>query len=95
MSALAPKTEINHRNSLDCSGIFFFHVVHVSESVIDSCCCLLYRGLGPLSLDYFTGNKEKLVTAGPDKLSGLARFTGSWFRHGLGSPQGSAARMIL
>lgn len=77
-----------------CSA-FLFHVVHVSVSVIDSCCCLLYRGLGALSLDYFTGNKEKLVTAGPDKLSGLVRFTGSWLHHGLGSPQGSAARMRL
>lgn len=102
-SALAPTTEINRLNSVDCTVfwvvvVFFFpisclHVVHVSEPVIDSYCCLLCRALGRHSLDYFTGNKEKLVTAGPEKRSGLARFTGSWFHYGLGSPQGSAAMM--
>lgn len=70
-------------------------MVHVSESVIDSCCCMICRGLGQLSLDYFTGNKKKLVTAGPEKHFGLARFTGSWFHHGSGSPQGSAAMIRL
>lgn len=65
-------------------------MVRVSESVIDGCRRMLCGRLGRLPLDCFTGNEKKLVTAGPEKRSGLARFTGSWFHHGLGPPQGSA-----